>query len=149
MISNVLPDVEIDRESVMIRPLLRANAARAWGLAALGLGAVASAGPAFAADLPAPEYKMPVAAPAPAVDWTGYYVGGSVGYAWGRDADSQTPSLSSPAGAANTTGLTAGGLVGYNFQVSGPLVLGIEGDLDWTNLKGSANFANSANFYQS
>ena len=52
-------------------------------LAGLALSALLAA-PALAADLPA---RMPVkAAPAPIItvfSWTGCYIGGHVGYAWG------------------------------------------------------------------
>jgi outer membrane immunogenic protein len=150
----------------MRRPLLGAHAGlgavglgalglSALGIGAAGLGAWASTGLALAADLPAPAYRAPVAAPAPVVDWTGYYVGGDIGYALGRDLDHEVaangaPSAFSPAGAATTKGVVAGGFVGYNLQVSGPLVVGIEGDLEWTNLKGSANFTKAAaSTYQS
>ncbi|MGZ3321833.1 MAG: porin family protein, partial [Xanthobacteraceae bacterium] len=51
----------------------------------LGLSQAASA-----ADLPArtPVYSAPAAAAAP-WSWTGFYVGGNAGYAWGR-ADTAT-----------------------------------------------------------
>ena len=39
-------------------------------------------------------------------------------------------------GAFNTTGALFGGQLGYNWQ-TGPIVLGIETDADWTNIKGS------------
>ncbi len=46
-------------------------------------GAMALAGTAFAADLPLrappPVYVAPV------FSWTGFYVGGQLGYAWGKD----------------------------------------------------------------
>ena len=37
--------------------------------------------PAFAADLPV---KAPPPPPAPIYSWTGFYVGGNVGYSWGN-----------------------------------------------------------------
>jgi outer membrane immunogenic protein len=44
------------------------------------------AGPACAADLAAkPIYKAPAAVVAPVpFSWTGFYVGGNAGYAWGK-----------------------------------------------------------------
>ena len=39
-------------------------------------------------------------------------------------------------GTFNTTGALFGGQLGYNWQ-TGPIVLGIETDADWTNIKGS------------
>jgi outer membrane immunogenic protein len=37
--------------------------------------------PAFAADM---AVKAPPPAPAPVYNWTGWYVGGNVGYSWGN-----------------------------------------------------------------
>jgi len=38
---------------------------------------------AQAADLPvAPSYKAPIMAPAPAYNWTGFYIGASLGGEW-------------------------------------------------------------------
>src|ERR1700756_5377092 len=49
------------------------------------LGLLAASGSAFAADLPALVYKVPVAAPVPAYSWTGLYVGGHLGGAWANN----------------------------------------------------------------
>ncbi|MGA7386421.1 MAG: hypothetical protein WBW99_00630 [Pseudolabrys sp.] len=51
------------------------------------VSAVAFTQIALAADLPvkAPRYTPPP--PAPVYSWTGFYVGGNVGYSWGK-ADS-------------------------------------------------------------
>ncbi len=49
------------------------------------LGQLVASGSAFAADLPALVAKAPVGAPAPAYSWTGLYVGGHLGGAWGND----------------------------------------------------------------
>src|SRR4029453_6665308 len=43
---------------------------------------------ASAADMPA---KAPIIAPVAPVSWTGFYVGGNVGYSWGKaDTDQNT-----------------------------------------------------------
>jgi outer membrane immunogenic protein len=132
-------------------------------LAALALSAPVSA---MAADLPrALPVKAPVMAPV-VYNWTGFYVGGNVGYSWGRDpyeiAGSSTirtrefrgfntpqPTLLSdvtvagPAfastGTANIDGAVAGGQVGYNWQ-TGMWVFGLETDLQWTGQRGSTSF---------
>ena len=51
----------------------------AFGLSVLATSALAT--PAVAADLP---LKAPAPPPVQAVSWTGLYVGGHAGYAWGR-----------------------------------------------------------------
>jgi outer membrane immunogenic protein len=114
-------------EAIMIRILL--------GGVAL---AFAAAAPATAADLPRgaprPVVKAPVVAPL-AYDWTGFYVGINGGGGWGRsnfDGITGTPDH------FNTSGWVAGGTAGYNLQY-GHAVFGLEGDIDWSNLNGSAS----------
>src|ERR1700690_1907423 len=97
---------------------------------------------ASAADMPT---KAPMAAPvmAPAYNWTGFYVGGDVGYGWGTSQSTATTANANfPVGFVFTpndlTGAVAGGHAGYNYQID-HFVFGVEGDFDWTNLKGSAS----------
>jgi len=85
---------------------------------------------AMAADLYVPP-AAPVAAAPAATNWDGPYIGASVGYGWGT-ASTNVSSLS-----ANTSGWLVGAQLGYNFHVSDNLVLGVEGNLDWTNETGS------------
>ena len=85
---------------------------------------------AQAADLRAPSYKAP-AYVAPEFNWTGFYVGVNAGYGWG------TSQWSGPANfSLSPNGWLAGGTLGYNYQM-GRFVLGIEGDIDYMNLKGT------------
>jgi outer membrane immunogenic protein len=103
-------------------------------LVAAGVSAGLSAA-AGAADLSS-VYKGP--APLP-FTWTGVYFGGNAGY--GFKANSDDIVLSDPS--ASTSGLKeSGGFVGiqmgYNYQM-GFLVLGLEGDVQAANLKGSFN----------
>ncbi len=95
---------------------------------------------AFAADIPR-RAELPYKAPAyvaPAFNWTGFYIGINGGYGWGKaDWDGFASSDASPNGAL------IGGTLGYNWQMPGsPWVLGVEGDIAWTNLRGS--FTNAA-----
>ena len=92
-------------------------------------------GTAAAADLarpaPAPYYKAPVMAPM--FSWTGFYIGLNGGGGFGRSTwDSR--------GSFNTSGGVIGGTVGYNYQV-GQAVVGVEGDIDWANIRGTTNNA--------
>jgi outer membrane immunogenic protein len=115
---------------------------------AIAFAALALTGPAFAADM---AVKMPVKAPPPSAavnNWTGFYVGGNVGYAWTNDFQS---SFSDPFGAVPfaTTNLSAGGgsgalggvQLGWNWQFAPTWVVGIEGDFDWAGLRKSATFS--------
>lgn len=89
------------------------------GLVALGLGS------ASAADIQRRE-AMPAKAPAYVAqmyNWTGEYVGINGGYAFG--------------GTNSGNGGLVGGTIGYNFQSGGPLVWGLEADIDWTRIRGS------------
>jgi len=123
-------------------------------LAALAIGT-----PALAADMP---LKAPMIAPV-VFSWTGFYVGGNLGYSWGRantdftETTSATivtqifrtagPNLIStttvtipPVTAGgnsrtNLNGVIGGGQMGYNWQ-SGSMVYGFEADLQATGERG-------------
>lgn len=142
----------------MIRKLL---------LSTVAIAAVSAS--AFAADLPSrrapPVYVPP---PVPLFSWTGFYVGGDVGYAFGKDQVVQVgaplgvgPNVYYQDGAPN--GTTGGAHVGYNFstqslpilgQFAGGLqglpfiggfggaggVVGVEGDIQGTDYRSSQTF---------
>jgi outer membrane immunogenic protein len=101
--------------------------------------------PAFAADMPV---KAPPLAPAPAYNWTGWYVGVNAGASFGNvktdfnfapvtfSTFSLAPPLSAtvanPAfGVSNREypdGFSGGGQIGYNWQLSPIWVVGLEAD---------------------
>jgi outer membrane immunogenic protein len=106
-------------------------------------------GAAQAADMP---LKAPRAVVAP-YSWTGFYVGGHVGYGWG-DKDFSLPDiagekfgycdtkhmncfdfsdLGNPALTHKLSGFLGGVQAGFNVQ-SGAWVLGIEGQFSWTGM---------------
>ena len=90
---------------------------------------------AFAADLPMQSYKSPPVV-AQVYNWTGFYVGVNGGYGWGTQ-DPMTPlSNRFDRTSFNTSGGMFGGTIGAQIQ-QGYVVLGVEGDLDWANIKGS------------
>jgi opacity protein-like surface antigen len=68
-------------------------------------------------------------------DWTGAYVGINAGAAFGRAPWTSTPDVTS--GSSSVSGALVGGTIGYNLQTREPLVLGIEADIAWTNIKGT------------
>jgi outer membrane immunogenic protein len=102
----------------------------------LGMGAVQ------AADLAVKAPARKVAAPY--YNWTGCYVGGTVGYAAANDWKS------TDLNGFNTTGAnpfnfslgnqaTGGGTLGCNWQANSWLVLGIEGEGGYLNVQGGAS----------
>jgi len=107
----------------------------ATAIAALGFVGVASA-----ADMP---IKAPVmAAPAPALSWTGFYIGIQGGAAWSKFKINEQASFSSnSATAANSTAKSsgeAGIYAGYIYQFSQGFILGGEADFNWTHLSGAS-----------
>jgi outer membrane immunogenic protein len=105
-------------------------------LAALGaLAVVTMMSSANAADLPR-RHAMPVKAPvyeAP-YNWTGFYVGINGGGGWGHS----TWSSAAGSNGFNPSGGLVGGTIGYNYQM-GQTVFGLEGDVDWSDLRGSTS----------
>jgi outer membrane immunogenic protein len=105
-------------------------------LAVVGILAVAATS-ALAADMP-PSRSLPLPrAPAyvPFFTWNGFYVGINAGYGFGHSNWTDTLTLDST-GNFNVKGGLVGGTAGYNLQF-GSFVFGLEGDLDWSNIKGS------------
>jgi outer membrane immunogenic protein len=89
--------------------------------------------PAQAADMPVKAPRA-VAVAAPVFNWTGFYVGATVGYGWGRPRhEDEGGAVSS---AIDMTGVAAGATVGVNYQVN-RIVLGAEADWSWAKLDGS------------
>src|SRR5215467_2779592 len=96
-------------------------------------------GSAQAADLPParrPAAVAPVAYAPPVYNWTGIYVGGNLGA--GLSHSSWSDPFTGADNTFNKTGFIGGGQIGANWQIDA-LVLGIEGDFDWTGLKGSGH----------
>jgi outer membrane immunogenic protein len=93
---------------------------------------VATAGGAWAADISAPRPAPAPVAPPPVLkyNWTGFYIGGNVGYGWAR----ATVDVGGFNFSEDLSGVTAGGLVGFNWQ-SGMFVGGIEADYQWSDQK--------------
>jgi outer membrane immunogenic protein len=103
------------------------------------VGAIALSGSAaFAADLPyrgPPPVYVP---PPPIFTWTGIYIGGQIGYAWGNDnvrwsGTSNDGEAAFGTFSSNPQGVIGGAHVGYNLQIN-QWVLGLEGTVDGTSL---------------
>ena len=97
--------------------------------------AAVSSACAFAADLPMQAYKS-----APVVsqvyNWTGLYVGVNGGYGWGSQDPLTLVSNRFDRTSFDISGGMFGGTMGAQIQ-QGYVVLGLEGDLDWANVKGN------------
>ncbi len=104
---------------------------------------------------PPPVYVPPL--PIPYV-WTGCYIGGNVGWGWGRETVSipnlgETTGVPKLAGVSlgpvtgTTSGVLGGGQVGCDYQFASNWVIGLEGDGEAANIKGdvTASFVNPAN----
>jgi outer membrane immunogenic protein len=109
------------------------------------LAALVGVASAQAADLAPRTYtKAPVFVD-PGYNWTGFYVGGNIGYSWGRSSDTSSLSngvgtvLFTSAGSSNLDGVVGGGQIGYNWQVQN-WVWGLEADIQGTDEKGSRGY---------
>jgi outer membrane immunogenic protein len=113
------------------------------GVAVAGL----ISGQAFAADLPprvapAPIAKAPVMV-VPAFSWTGFYLGGNLGAAWAQGGvDATVNNVLYSWDKSSNAQFILGGQMGVNYQINS-LVLGIEGDFDWTSGNKASGFVNA------
>ena len=98
-------------------------------LAAAALMAAPLAG--RAADLGRPIYKGPTYV-APLVNWTGFYIGLNAGYGFGKSE------WDFPAASVKPDGFLGGGTIGVN-QQTGDWVWGLEADIDYSAMSGSAD----------
>src|ERR1700731_2636205 len=139
-----------------------ADIVKKLGRASVAWIAAASFGAAVAADLPL-AYKAPVRA-VPAPTWTGFYVGGNVGYGWDSGSSSvsalSTDPALAPALAAilaagsyptslspSAQGVIGGGQIGYNWQLPSPWLIGLEADLQGSGIKGADRQTGSPAFF--
>ena len=125
--------------------------------AAVAFGAMLGIGAAFAADLPV-KALPPVA---PAYSWAGFYIGGNIGYSWGRAASNLTTdpvsvqtSLVIPFNTPGSVGsdtltpkeVIGGGQIGYNWQTSPNWVFGLEADWQGSGETASRSLSNAFSF---
>jgi outer membrane immunogenic protein len=114
----------------------------------LALAIAAPMGAANAADMAVRAPSPPPMAPVPVYfNWTGFYVGANFGGGWAND--SITGSSSFTSGGATTTstfsgnnnysGILGGGQIGANYEFPNNWVIGVEADVDGSNLSGSTS----------
>ena len=105
------------------------------------------------------DLRVRVGAAPPIHNWSGFYIGGNVGYGWGHAHSDPTATISAIGSGLNTgnnritsngaststslNGLLGGAQAGYNWQL-GSWVYGLEGDIQATGQSGDGLFATSA-----
>jgi outer membrane immunogenic protein len=99
-----------------------------FGVGLASAGAFAAATPGQAADIyrrePSIKDTPPPTAYLPAITWTGLYIGGNIGAVWPND-DLEIID--------NSAQLIGGGHLGYNWQMPSSWVIGVEGDVDFSD----------------
>lgn len=107
-------------------------------LSAVVLGGQLSSESAYTADL-APKYvKAPAAIEAVSM-WSGFYIGGNIGYGGGRSDTTFAPNFVAAVPTTlsfNEGGAFGGGQIGYNWR-SGSFVYGLEADIQKSDVSGS------------
>src|SRR5665213_3058239 len=112
----------------------------------LGIAALAAVGlpsAVLAADMPTME-PAPLAMPMPTYNWSGFYLGGEIGYGWSHASTGAISfydagpvfNSSIPGIGINGSGLLGGIEAGYNWQ-GGHMLFGFEGDVSAAGIKGT------------
>ncbi len=101
-------------------------------LAGAAAGVLLAGSPAIAADL------TPVPPPAPVFTWTGFELGLHVG--GGSDRTSvNLYDVYDFSNSYNSTGAFGGAHVGFNYQLMGPLVIGVQGEYNFAGFVGNSS----------
>ncbi|MCG5234555.1 outer membrane protein [Xanthobacter oligotrophicus] len=118
-------------------------------LATVALAALSA--PAMAADL-ATKYPVKAVAVVPVFSWTGFYIGANAGYGGDKftfdEAKLDNYASSSPldktlSDSINSSGFFVGGQIGYNYQFANNVVIGVETDLQWSNIEGTHDWSSA------
>jgi outer membrane immunogenic protein len=131
-------------------PSVLGNRSRGWAmkrnvicvLAATALLIAKPLSTAGAADM-----RLKAPPPAPALTWTGFYVGAHGGVGWSR-GDVRADYLPTPTfglfptlATSSGSGALGGGQVGYNWMAAPNWLIGVEGDVSKTGIKSSLTVA--------
>lgn len=96
---------------------------------------VAMAASASAADLPRKAPPPPPPPPAPVYNWNGFYIGVMGGFGTADRVGVDVAGFAFGT-SGDLRGGFLGGTIGYNYQFAGsPLVIGLEADAAWANLR--------------
>ncbi|MGX7742497.1 outer membrane protein [Rhodopseudomonas parapalustris] len=82
------------------------------------------------------ERGITKAPPIAVANWTGVYVGASVGSGWGRTTYADPFPTPTTGDRVDLGGALLGGQIGVNYQV-GDLVAGVEASANWANIRGT------------
>ncbi|WP_127897203.1 outer membrane protein [Brucella melitensis] len=96
---------------------------------------------ANAADAVIEQEPAPVVV-APTFTWNGAYLGGQIGYAWGKSHFSYD---STGLGDIKPDGFLGGLYAGYNFDLGNSVVLGIDGDVTYNDVSKNIDFLDENN----
>jgi len=112
--------------------------------AAIVVSALAAVTAASAADLAARPYTKAPIMVEPGFNWSGFYLGGNVGYSWGSAGNTATISnfatgatLFTATPRNDVNGVIGGAQAGYNWQ-SQNWLFGLEADIQGSGAKGSS-----------
>src|SRR5262245_57422951 len=94
---------------------------------ALAFAALATS--AIAADMPV----RPPSPPVPAILWTGCYIGGNVG--WAQVSADFNDRINGGDGSLSSSAFAGGGQIGCDYQFASNWVFGVQGLIDWTDIK--------------
>jgi outer membrane immunogenic protein len=79
-----------------------------------------------------------------AYNWSGFYIGGYVGGAWGN---TDVTRIDNGLGFSSTpNGVSLGGILGYNYPI-GMGIIGLEGDAGWLSASGTSSGAAGGSSY--
>ena len=103
----------------------------------------------MAADLPGqqpyyPAFKAPEMVPY--FTWTGFYIGGNIGYGWSDGSGTITFGPNTGPFSGDGDGVLGGVQAGYNWQ-TGAMVLGIEADIQASGGRGNVSGNAGPTFY--
>jgi outer membrane immunogenic protein len=106
---------------------------------------------ASAADIAPVVAKAPPPLPPVYYPWTGFYIGGNIGDGFANTDFSGTtsgtlkgvPFQETFNASRSQHGWLGGGQLGVNYEIVPRLVVGVEGDIDWSNIQGSVSACSS------
>src|SRR5215470_15915833 len=102
--------------------------------------AMLAAGSVLAADQQ-PVFKAPPPPPIAVYNWTGFYIGGHVGWGWDSVGWVHTHEGETHTGSMDGNAFLGGVQAGFNYQFARIWVIGVEGQDSWTHINGFNAFA--------